>query len=42
MNNYFFKKELVLELLNQIQKDLNSKKQIIQKAFEIDYKKWEI
>lgn len=42
MNNYFFKKEKVLELLNQIQKDLNSKKQIIQKAFEIDYKKWEI
>ena len=42
MNNYFFKKEKVLELLNQIQKDLTSKKQIIQKAFDLDYKKWEV
>lgn len=42
MSNYFFKKEKVLELLNQIQKDLMSKKQIIQKAFDLDYKKWEI
>ena len=42
MNSYFFKEEKVLELLNQIQKDLISKKQIIQKAIDIDYKKWEI
>lgn len=42
MNNYFFKEKKVLELLNQIKKDLISKKQIIQKAFEIDYKRWEI
>ena len=42
MSNYFFKEEKVLELLNQIQKDLISKKQIIQKSFDLDYKKWEI
>lgn len=42
MSNYFFKEDKVLELLNQVQKDLISKKQIIQKAFDLDYKKWEI
>lgn len=42
MSNYFFKEDKVLELLNQIQKDLISKKQIIQKSFDLDYKKWEI
>lgn len=42
MNNYFFKKEKVLELLNQIKEDLIKKKQIIQKAFDLDYKKWEV
>lgn len=41
MSNYFFKKEKVLELLNKIQKDLKNKKHIIQKAFDLDYKKWE-
>lgn len=42
MSNYFFKEEKVLELLNQIQRDLKNKKQTIQKAFDIDYKKWEV
>ncbi len=42
MSNYFFKEDKVLELLNQIQKDLKGKKQIIQKAFDLDYKEWEI
>lgn len=42
MNNYFFKKEKVIELLNKIQKDLKEKKKILNKAFELDYKEWEI
>ena len=29
MSNYFFKEEKVLELLNQIQKELKNKKQTI-------------
>ena len=41
MNNYFFKKENVVELLNQIQKDLKEKTKILQKAFDIDLEKWE-
>ena len=42
MNSYFFKEEKVLELSNQLKKDLISKKQIIQKEIDIDYKTWEI
>lgn len=42
MNNYFFKKEKVIELLNKIQKDLKDKNKILKKAFELDYKEWEI
>ena len=42
MNNYFFKKEKVIELLNKIQKDLKDKSKILDKAFELDYKEWEI
>ena len=42
MNNYFFKKEKVIELLNLIQKDLKDKSKILQKAFDADYRKWEI
>ena len=42
MNNYFFKKEEVIGLLNKIQKDLKDKNKILNKAFELDYKEWEI
>ena len=42
MNNYFFKQEKVIELLNKIQKDLKDKSKILKKAFELDYKEWEI
>ena len=42
MNNYFFKQEKVIELLSKIQKDLKEKKKVLNKAFEIDYKEWEI
>lgn len=42
MNNYFFKQEKVIELLNKIQKDLKDKNKILKKAFELDYKEWEI
>ena len=42
MNNYFFKKEKVIELLSKIQKDLKDKSKILNKAFELDDKEWEI
>lgn len=42
MNNYFFKQEKVIELLSKIQKDLKEKSKILNKAFELDYKEWEI
>ena len=42
MNNYFYKKEKVIELLNEIQNKLNEKSKILEKAFEADYKKWEV
>lgn len=42
MNNYFFKKEKVIELLNKIQKDIKDKSKILTKSFDLDYKEWEI
>lgn len=42
MNNYFFKREKVIELLDKIQKDLKDKNKILKKAFDLDYKEWEI
>lgn len=42
MNSYFFKKEKVVEILNEIQKKLNDKSNVLEKAFDIDYKKWEV
>lgn len=42
VNSYFFKKEKVIELLNKIQNELELKSRSLNKAFESDYKKWEV
>lgn len=42
MNNYFFKKEESNDLLDCISKELISNKNQIEKAFDIDYKEWEV
>ena len=41
MNNYYFKKEKVIELLEEIRKGLLSDKKILDKGFELDLKEWE-
>lgn len=43
MNYYFLKKEKALELIDKIEKNLiKNKKNNLQKAFDLDYKEWEI
>lgn len=42
MNSYFFKKEKVIEILNEIQIKLKDKTKVLEKAFDADYKKWEV
>ena len=42
MNNYFLKEKTVLELINRIETNLIKNKKNIKKAFELDYKEWEI
>ena len=41
MNDFYFKKENVLEILKQIRKNVVEKKKALEKAFELDYKEWE-
>lgn len=42
MNNYYFKKEKTVELLNNIKKEMINNKKSLEKAFELDYKEWDI
>lgn len=42
MNNYFLKKEKAIELINKIENNLIKNKESINKAFELDFKEWEI
>lgn len=42
MNYYFLKKESALELIEKIEKNLIKNKKNLQKAFDLDYKEWEI
>ncbi len=42
MNNYYFNKEKVNQILNKIKENLNKKNNILVKAFELDYKEWDI
>ena len=42
MNNYFLKEKTVLEIINRIETNLIKNKKNIKKAFELDYKEWEI
>lgn len=42
MNNYFFKKENGIKILNQIENNLIKNKNSLKKAFELDYNEWEI
>ena len=42
MNSYYFKKEKVIELINKIEEAIKNKKEVLEKAFLIDYKNWEI
>ena len=42
MNNYFLKKEKAIELINEIENNLIKNKKSIEKAFDLDYKEWEI
>lgn len=42
MNYYFLKKEKVIELIDKIEKNLIKNKKNLQKAFDLDYKEWEI
>lgn len=42
MENYYFNKEKVVELLNKIQKELQEKSKSLEKIFKLDYEKWEI
>ena len=41
MNNYYFKKENVLDIFESIRKGLVSDKKEIEKAFDLDYTEWE-
>ena len=41
MNNYFFKREKVVELLDYIKKEFVSDKSLIERAFNMDYEDWE-
>lgn len=42
MNYYFLKKESALEIIEKIEKNLIKNKKNLQKAFDLDYKEWEI
>lgn len=41
MNNFYFKKEKVLDIFENIKKELVSDKKIIEEAFKLDYSEWE-
>ena len=41
MNNFYFKKEKVCDIFENIKKGLISDKKIIEKAFKLDYSEWE-
>ena len=41
MNDFYFKKEKVLEIFDIIKNELKSNKKTLEKAFKLDYKEWE-
>lgn len=41
MNNFYFKKEKVFDIFENIKKELVSDKKIIEEAFKLDYSEWE-
>ena len=41
MNNYYFKKDKVIELFNIIQKEIKLNKRNLENAFNLDFEEWE-
>lgn len=42
MNNYYFKKQKTIELLEKIKNELIKNRKNIEKAFKLDFKEWEV